>query len=109
MLRNLSRNDQQGDFILDTGCQYSLLVDQVAFRGQLQPAPTRGLSATGVVAQLLLQVRSFRLGSAHYTNLTALAISLAPIRRTVGPHLLGLMATTHYATTKLSSTTPTVN
>jgi hypothetical protein len=91
VLRNLPLNDQKGDFILDTGCQYGLLVDQAAFSGQLQPASTRGLSATGVVAQQQLPVRSFQFGSAHYANLTAIATSLAPIRRAVGPHLLGLL------------------
>ncbi|MDO7885985.1 retropepsin-like aspartic protease [Hymenobacter cheonanensis] len=90
VLRNLPLNDQKGDFVLDTGCQYGLLLDQAAFSTHLQPAPTRGLSATGVVAQQQVRVRSFQLGSARYANLTAIATSLAPIRRAV-PHLLGLV------------------
>ncbi|RZJ94894.1 MAG: hypothetical protein EOO60_02005 [Hymenobacter sp.] len=91
VLRNLPLNEKRGDFVLDTGCQYGLLVDQAAFGGQLQPAPTRGLSATGVVAQQQLRVRSFQLGSTRYANLTAIATSLEPIRRAVGPHFLGLV------------------
>lgn len=90
VLRDLPLNDQKGDFVLDTGCQYGLLVDQAAFSGQLQPAPTRGLSATGVVTQQQVHVSRFQLGGARYTNLTATATSLAPIRRAV-PHLLGLV------------------
>ena len=91
VLRNLPLNDRRGDFVLDTGCQYGLLLDQAAFRGHLQPAPTRGLSATGVVAQQQVPVRRFQLGGVRYANLTAIATSLVPIRRVVGPRLLGLV------------------
>lgn len=90
VLRNLQLNDQKGDFVLDTGCQYGLLLDQAAFSGHLHPAPTRGLSATGVVAQQQVHVRSFQFGDARYANLTVIATSLAPIRRAV-PRLLGLL------------------
>jgi hypothetical protein len=91
VLRNLPLNDKQGDFVLDTGCAYGLVVEQAAFNGQLRPAPTRGLSSTGSVAQQQVSVRSFQLGSAHYSGLTAVATSLASIRQAIGPRLLGLV------------------
>jgi hypothetical protein len=86
VLRNLPLNDKKGDFVLDTGCSYDLVVKQAEL-----PALTRGLSSTGSVAQQQVQVRSFQFGSAHYANLSAIATSLAPLRRAVGPHLLGLV------------------
>jgi hypothetical protein len=91
VLRNLPLNDKQGDFVLDTGCAYGLVVEQAAFSGQLRPAPTRGLSSTGSVAQQQVSVRSFQLGAAHYTGLTAVSTSLTSIRQAIGPRLLGLV------------------
>ncbi|GAB3637263.1 hypothetical protein GCM10027422_28530 [Hymenobacter arcticus] len=91
VVRNLTINGQQGDFVLDTGCAYGLVVEQAAFAGHLHPSPTRGLGATGSVAQQQLAVTGFQFGAAHYTGFTAVAISLAAIRPTVGPKLLGLL------------------
>lgn len=84
-------NGQRGDFVLDTGCSYGLVVEQAAFPGQLLPSPTRGLSATGSVALQQLAVTSFDFGKAHYAGFTAVATSLAAIRPLVGPKLLGLL------------------
>lgn len=91
VIRNLPLNGQRGDFILDTGCEYGLVVEQTAFTSQLQPLAARSLSATGLVAQQQLSVTDFRLGTAHYAGLTAVATSLAAIRPLVGPRLLGLL------------------
>jgi hypothetical protein len=91
VLRNLPLNGQSGDFILDTGCEYGLVVEQASFAGQLRPAATRGLSATGTVEQQQLAVTNFQFGATHYAGLTAVATSLAQIRGYVGPHLLGLV------------------
>lgn len=91
VVRNLTVNGQRGDFVLDTGCAYGLVVEQTAFVGQMHPSPTRGLGITGSVAQQQLTVTSFQFGAAHYTGFTAAATSLAAIRPVVGPKLLGLL------------------
>lgn len=91
VVRNLALDERRGDFVLDTGNSFGLVVEATAFAGQLRPAPTRGLSATGLTDLSLLSVRRFRFGAATYTNLTASATSLATVRRLVGPRLLGLV------------------
>ena len=91
VVRNLALDERRGDFVLDTGNSFGLVVEATAFAGQLRPAPTRGLSATGLTDLSLLGVRRFRFGAATYTNLTAAATSLATLRRLVGPRLLGLI------------------
>lgn len=91
VLRNLAVNGQRGDFILDTGCQYALVVESAAFAGQLRPSPTRGLGATGLVVQHQVAVTSFEFGTLHRGPRTAIATSLAAIRPAVGPRLLGLV------------------
>lgn len=93
VLRNLELNAQHGDFILDTGCAYGLLVEQSAFAGQLRPMAATGLGANGTVAQQQLPVTSFQFGATHYAGLLAVATSLADVRRLVGPRLLGLIGT----------------
>ncbi|RZJ86784.1 MAG: hypothetical protein EOO60_13010, partial [Hymenobacter sp.] len=68
VVRNLTLNGQQGDFVLDTGCAYGLVVEQAAFAGLLHPSPIRGLDATGLTAQQQLTVTSFHFGAAHYAG-----------------------------------------
>lgn len=91
VVRNLVLDERRGDFVLDTGNSFGLVVEATAFTGRLRPALTRGLSATGLTDLSLLSVRRFRFGSTTYTNLTAAATSLATLRRLVGPSLLGLI------------------
>ena len=91
VVRDLALDERRGDFVLDTGNSFGLVVEATAFAGQLRPAPTRGLSATGLTDLSLLSVRRFRFGAATYTNLTASATSLATVQRLVGPRLLGII------------------
>lgn len=90
VVRNLTVNGQRGDFIVDTGCEYALVLEQTAFAGQLSPA-TSGLSTTGLVKQYQLPITSFQFGTARYAGFTAMATSLAAVRPLVGPRLLGLI------------------
>lgn len=94
VVRNLTVNGQRGDFLLDTGCTYSLVVDQAAFpKSQLQLSAKRGLSAAGNIPLYELTVTQFSLGALHDHPAVALATSLASIRAVVGPRLLGLIGT----------------
>ncbi|WP_198172767.1 pepsin/retropepsin-like aspartic protease family protein [Hymenobacter ginkgonis] len=93
VLRNLTLNGQQGDFLLDTGNTTALAVESTAFMDQLQPSSSHavGHGATGTVAVQELPVTNFQVGAAHYSGFIAQAFSLAAIRRYVGPRLLGLI------------------
>jgi predicted aspartyl protease len=94
VVRNLTINGQQGDFLLDTGCTYSLVVDQAAFpKSQLHLSTQRGLSATGSIPVYELPITQFALGALRDHPVVALATSLATIRAVVGPRLLGLIGT----------------
>lgn len=93
VLRNLELNGQHGDFILDTGCAYGLLVEQAAFSGQLHATAASGLGANGAMQVQQLASASFQFGATHYTGLRAMATSLAALRPLVGPRLLGLVGT----------------
>lgn len=94
VLRNLPFNGQRGDFVLDTGCTYGLVVEQTAIpKSQLRPGATQGLSAAGNTTFYQVPVKQFGLGSPRYRPTTAQATSLATIRGAVGPRLLGLIGT----------------
>ena len=92
VLRNLAFNGRRGDFILDTGCSYALLVEQTAFPNQLRPSAQAGLSATGAMPLYELPVTQFDFGQVRPPQL-AQATSLAAFRPLVGPQLLGLIGT----------------
>lgn len=92
VLRNLPLNGKRGDFVLDTGCTYALVVEQAAFAGQLRPSTSRGLSAAGSVPLQQLPITQFGFGPVRPPQ-TAPATSLAAIRAVVGPRLLGLIGT----------------
>ena len=93
VLRNLELNGQHGDFILDTGSNYGLVVERTAFLGQLQGAVVSGMGASGAIDVQRLAVTSFQFGATHYTGLRAMATSLADVRRFAGPRLLGFIGT----------------
>jgi len=94
VLRNVVLNGQRGDFVLDTGCTYSLVVEQAAFpKSQLHLSAKRGLSAAGSVAMYELPITQFALGALRDHPPLAQATSLAAIRAVVGPRLLGLIGT----------------
>jgi predicted aspartyl protease len=94
ILQQLTLNDQRGDFVLDTGCTYDLVVDQAAFpKSQLRLSAKRGLSAAGNIPLYELPITQFALGALHDHPPLALATSLAAIRAVVGPGLLGLIGT----------------
>ncbi|MGI4835955.1 MAG: hypothetical protein ACRYFK_21080 [Janthinobacterium lividum] len=93
VLRNLAFNGRRGDFILDTGCTYGLLVEQAAFPGQLRPSARQGLSAAGATPLYELPLTRFAFGEAYIWPRTAYATSLAALRAAVGPQLLGLIGT----------------
>lgn len=94
VLHEVVLNGQRGDFVLDTGCTYGLVVDQAAFPQQLQRSTRRGLSATGSIPLQELSVTQFTLGGAPLAHPPrALATSLATIRAVVGPRLRGLIGT----------------
>ncbi|WP_223652430.1 hypothetical protein [Hymenobacter psoromatis] len=59
VLRNLRCNDQRGDFVLDTGCTYGLVVEQAAFARQMHPSATQGLSTAGSVSLHELTITQF--------------------------------------------------
>ncbi|NML67941.1 clan AA aspartic protease [Hymenobacter sp. RP-2-7] len=92
VLRNLAFNGLRGDFILDTGCTYALVVEQAAFPSQLRPSKFSGLSAVGAIAQYELPVTQFEFGAVRPPQV-AQATSLAALRPLVGPRLLGLVGT----------------
>ena len=93
VLRNLELNGQHGDFILDTGSNYGLVVERAAFAGQLHGAVVSGVGVSGALQVQQLAVTSFQFGATHYTGLRAMATSLANVRRFAGPHLLGFIGT----------------
>ncbi|MFD1469896.1 retropepsin-like aspartic protease [Hymenobacter caeli] len=93
ILRNLTLNGRQGDFVLDTGCSTALLVDSGPFAGQLTPLREHATAhgTTGTVAIKGLPVTNFQLGAARYTGFAAHAFSLEHLRRYAGPRLLGVI------------------
>ena len=94
ILQQLTLNGQRGDFVLDTGCTYDLVVEQTAFpKSQLRLSAKRGLSAAGNIPLYELPITQFALGALHDHPPLALATSLASIRAVVGPQLLGLIGT----------------
>jgi predicted aspartyl protease len=93
VLRNLELNGQRGDFILDTGSNYGLLVERAAFAGQLHAASSSGVGSSGALQAQQLAVTSFQFGATHYTKLRAMATSLIDVRRFAGPRLLGFIGT----------------
>ncbi|MBJ6141763.1 aspartyl protease family protein [Hymenobacter sp. BT559] len=93
VLRNLELNGQHGDFILDTGSNYGLVVERAAFASQLQGAVASGLGAGSTLEVQRLRVTSFQFGATHYTGLQAMATSLMEVRRFAGPRLLGFIGT----------------
>lgn len=94
VLHNVVLNGQRGDFVLDTGCTYALVVEQAAFpKSHLHVSAKRGLSAAGSVPTYELPITQFALGALHDHPALALATSLATIRAAVGPRLLGLIGT----------------
>ena len=92
VLRNLAFNGLRGDFILDTGCTYPLLIEQAAFPSQLRPSQLPGLSVAGPVTQYELPVTQFEFGAVRPPQ-TVRATSLAALRPLIGPRLLGLIGT----------------
>jgi predicted aspartyl protease len=94
VLPQLTLNGQRGDFVLDTGCTYDLVVEQAAFpKNQVHLSTKRGLSAAGSIALYEVPITQFTLGSRPTQPTVALATSLAAIRTVVGPRLLGLIGT----------------
>jgi predicted aspartyl protease len=92
ILPQLTLNGQRGDFMLDTGCTYDLVVEQTAFpKSQLHVSAKRGLSAAGNIPLYELPITQFTLGT--LPGHPALATSLAAIRAVIGPQLLGLIGT----------------
>jgi predicted aspartyl protease len=92
VLRNLLFNGRRGDFILDTGCTYGLVVEQAAFPSQVRPLAKSGLGAAGATSLYELPVTQFEFGDVRPPQ-TAQATSLASLRAAVGPQLLGLIGT----------------
>jgi predicted aspartyl protease len=94
VLPQLTFNGQRGDFVLDTGCTYALVVEQAAFpKSQLRISAKRGLSAAGSIPLYEVPITQFTWGVRHDQPAVALATSLAAIRAVVGPRLLGLIGT----------------
>lgn len=93
VLRNLELNGQRGDFVLDTGSNYGLVIERAAFAGQLTGPLLNGVGASGALQAQRLAVTSFQFGATHYTGLRAMATSLAEARHLVGPRLLGFIGT----------------
>jgi predicted aspartyl protease len=94
VLPQLTLNGQRGDFVLDTGCTYGLVVEQAAFpKSQLHGSTKRGLSAAGSIPLYEVPITQFAWGGLHDHPAVALATSLAAIRTVVGPRLLGLIGT----------------
>jgi hypothetical protein len=71
VLRNLELNGQHGDFILDTGSNYGLVVERAAFAGQLRGPMVNGVGASGALEVQRLAVTSFQFGATPYTGLRA--------------------------------------
>ncbi|MGI4834948.1 MAG: retropepsin-like aspartic protease [Janthinobacterium lividum] len=92
VLRNLAFNGRRGDFILDTGCTYALVIEQAAFPSQVRPSAKGGLSAAGTTPIQELPITQFDFGQIRPPQL-AQATSLAALRPLVGPRLLGLIGT----------------
>jgi predicted aspartyl protease len=94
VVQQLTLNGQRGDFLLDTGCTYDLVVEQTAFpKTQLHVSRKRGLSAAGNIPLYELPITQFSWGARHDHPAVALATSLAAIRAVLGPQLLGLIGT----------------
>jgi len=94
VLPQLTLNGQRGDFVLDTGCTYDLVVEQTAFpKSQVHLSTKRGLSAAGSIPLYEVPITQFALGGLHDHPKVALATSLAAIRAVLGPQLLGLIGT----------------
>jgi predicted aspartyl protease len=94
ILPQLTLNGQRGDFMLDTGCTYDLVVEQTAFpKSQLRLSAKRGLSAAGNIPLYELPIKQFTLGTLPDHPPLALVTSLAAIRAVIGPRLLGLIGT----------------
>lgn len=94
VLPQVTLNGQRGDFLLDTGCTYDLVVEQAAFsKSQLQVSTKRGLSAAGTIPLYEVPITQFAWGGLHDHPAVALATSLAAIRAALGPQLLGLIGT----------------
>jgi predicted aspartyl protease len=94
VLQHLTFNGQRGDFLLDTGCTYDLVVEQTAFpKSQLHVSTKRGLSAAGSIPLYEVPITQFTWGTRHDQPRVALATSLAAIRAVIGPQLLGLIGT----------------
>jgi predicted aspartyl protease len=94
VLPQLTLNGQRGDFVLDTGCTYGLVVEQAAFpKSQLRVSTKRGLSAAGSIPLYELPINQFAWVARHDQPAVALATSLAAMRTVVGPRLLGLIGT----------------
>lgn len=92
VLRNLAFNGRRGDFLLDTGCAYALVIEQAAFPSQVLPRQLPSLSVAGATALYDLPVSQFDFGQVRPPH-TAQATSLAALRPLVGPQLLGLIGT----------------
>lgn len=94
VLPQLTLNGQRGDFLLDTGCTYDIVVEQAAFpKSQVHMSTKRGLSAAGSIPLYEVPIMQFAWGGLHDHPAVALATSLAAIRAVVGPQLLGLIGT----------------
>lgn len=94
VLPQLTLNGQRGDFLLDTGCTYDLVVEQAAFpKRQVHVSTNRGLSAAGNIPLYEVPITQFAWGGLHDHPAVALATSLAAIRAAIGPRLLGLIGT----------------
>lgn len=93
ILRNLELNGQHGDFILDTGSNYGLVVERATFASQLRGAALNGVGASSALEVRPLAVTGFQFGATHYAGLRAMATSLAAARRFAGAHLLGFIGT----------------
>jgi predicted aspartyl protease len=94
VLQQLTLNGQRGDFVLDTGCTYDVVVEQAAFpKSQLHASTKRGLSAAGSIPLYEVPITQFTWGTGLDHPAVALATSLAAIRSVVGPRLLGLIGT----------------
>jgi predicted aspartyl protease len=94
VLPQLTLNGQRGDFVLDTGCTYDVVVEQAAFpKSQLHLSAKQGLSAAGTITLYELPITQFAWVTRHDQPAVAVATSLAAIRAVVGPQLLGLIGT----------------
>lgn len=92
VVRNLLFNGRRGDFILDTGCAYGLVVEVTAFPSLARPLARPGLGAAGTTLLYELPVTQFEFGDVRPPQ-TAQATSLAGLRAAIGPQFLGLIGT----------------